>query len=149
MGQVEVGNQEIKEKAIAILNRFIMAEYDLTYTIASYLDRHLVFPLLEFLDLKKDIYNEDDLLKAKLDLLEKTNMVDFAMDIYKKLYKVDDVPQGIALNLNFKTLIANESRGTCFNNYCCLLILVIMFINCFRNERKKRISCCQVEGITN
>jgi len=47
---------------------------------------------LEFLDLKKDIYTEDDLLKAKLDLLEKTNMVDFAMDIYKKLHKTDEVP---------------------------------------------------------
>jgi len=70
-----------------------MAEYDLTQTVAQYLDRHLIFPLLEFLDLKKDIYSENDLLKAKLDLLaEKTNMVDFAMDIYKKLYKTDDVP---------------------------------------------------------
>jgi len=69
-----------------------MAEYDLTYTVASYLDRHLVFPLLEFLDLKKDLYSEDDLLKAKLDLLEKTNMVDFAMDIYKKLHKTEEVP---------------------------------------------------------
>jgi translation initiation factor 3 subunit E len=69
-----------------------MAQYDLTPVIAQYLDRHLVFPLLEFLDLKKDIYSEDDLLKAKLDLLEHTNMVDFAMDIYKKLHKTDDVP---------------------------------------------------------
>jgi len=70
-----------------------MAEYDLTQTVAPYLDRHLVFPLLEFLDLKKDLYPEEDLLKAKLDLVaEKTNMVDFALDIYKKLYKTDDVP---------------------------------------------------------
>jgi len=66
--------------------------YDLTQTISIYLDRHLVFPLLEFLDLKKDIYSEDDLLKAKLDLLAKTNMVDFAMDIHKKLFKTDEVP---------------------------------------------------------
>jgi len=58
--------------------------------LAGYLDRHLVLPLLEFLDLKKDIYSEDDLLKAKLELLEKTNMVDFAVDIYKKLHRTDD-----------------------------------------------------------
>lgn len=70
-----------------------MADYDLTRTIAQYLDRHLVFPLLEFLDMKKEPYSEDDLLKAKLDLLDKTNMVDFAMDIYKKLHKTDEVPQ--------------------------------------------------------
>jgi translation initiation factor 3 subunit E len=71
-----------------------MAQYDLTQIVAVYLDRHLVFPLLEFLDDKKDIYSEEDLLKAKLDLLaEKTNMVDFAMDIYKKLHKTEEVPQ--------------------------------------------------------
>jgi translation initiation factor 3 subunit E len=70
-----------------------MAEYDLTQTIAPYLDRHLVFPLLEFLDFKKDLYPEEDLLKEKLALLaDKTNMVDFAMDIYKKLYKTEEVP---------------------------------------------------------
>ena len=30
-----------------------MAEYDLTAKIGSYLDRHLVFPLLEFLTERK------------------------------------------------------------------------------------------------
>jgi len=70
-----------------------MAKYDLTATVAQYLDRHLVLPWLEFLDnFQKDSYSEEDLLKAKLDLLEKTNMVDFAMDIYKKLYKTEEVP---------------------------------------------------------
>ena len=74
-----------------------MADYDLTYVIGGYLDRHLVFPLLEFLDLKKNTNNnaDEDLLKAKLDLLEKTNMVDFAMDIYRKLNKTEEVPPGI------------------------------------------------------
>jgi translation initiation factor 3 subunit E len=70
-----------------------MADYDLTYVIGGYLDRHLVFPLLEFLDLEKNNADEG-LLKAKVDLLEKTNMVDFAMDIYRKLHKTEDVPQG-------------------------------------------------------
>lgn len=67
------------------------ANYDLTPTVSRYLDRHLVFPLLEFLD-GKQIYSETDLLKAKLDLLDKTNMVDFAMDIYKNLHNVEDAP---------------------------------------------------------
>jgi translation initiation factor 3 subunit E len=63
-----------------------MAKYDLTQTIATYLDRHLVFPLIEFLK-ENRIYGEKELLSAQLDLLSKTNMVDFAMDIHRKLHE--------------------------------------------------------------
>lgn len=69
-----------------------MAQFDLTNDLAKYLDRHLVFPLLEFLS-HKQMYDENDIQKGKIDLLEKTNMVDFAMDIYKHLYNKEDVPQ--------------------------------------------------------
>lgn len=68
-----------------------MAEYDLTQKIGQYLDRHLVFPLLEFLSAKQ-IYDEADMLKGKLELLSNTNMVDFAMDVFKQLYPEEDVP---------------------------------------------------------
>jgi eIF3 subunit 6 N terminal domain len=57
-------------------------EYDITTEVGNYLDRHLVFPLLEFLQLQ-GIYAEADILDAKLDLLSKTNMVDYAIDIHK------------------------------------------------------------------
>jgi len=70
-----------------------MADYDLTPRIAPNLDRHLVFPLLEFLQ-ERQLYPEEELLKAKIDLLNKTNMVDYAMDIHKSLYHTEDVPQG-------------------------------------------------------
>lgn len=62
-----------------------MAEYDLTTKVGKYLDRHLVFPLLEFLS-EREIYNERDLHQGKLELLSNTNMVDFAMDVHKTLY---------------------------------------------------------------
>jgi len=68
-----------------------MAEFDLTSRMGQYLDRHLVFPLLEFLAVK-EIYVDTDLLKGKLDLLKSTNMVDFAMDVYNALYPDQEVP---------------------------------------------------------
>ncbi|KAL6987149.1 Eukaryotic translation initiation factor 3 subunit E [Sarracenia purpurea var. burkii] len=69
-----------------------MANYDLTPRIAPHLDRHLVFPLLEFLQ-ERQLYPDEDILKAKIELLNNTNMVDYAMDIHKSLYHTEDVPQ--------------------------------------------------------
>ncbi|GAQ82532.1 translation initiation factor 3 subunit E [Klebsormidium nitens] len=66
--------------------------HDLVPKMSPYLDRHLVFPLLEFLQ-EKQVYPEEDILKAKIDLLGKTNMVDYGMDIHKALYRTEDVPE--------------------------------------------------------
>ncbi|KAK9881514.1 hypothetical protein WA026_016394 [Henosepilachna vigintioctopunctata] len=62
-----------------------MAKYDLTPYLSQYLDRHLVFPLLEFLS-AREIYDEREILKAKLDMLTKTTMVDYIIDVRKRLY---------------------------------------------------------------
>jgi len=64
----------------------------LTTKIGPYLDRHLVFPLLEFTE-QRGYYNETDLQRGKLDLLSNTSMVDFAMDVHKGLYPDQEVPQ--------------------------------------------------------
>ena len=69
-----------------------MAQHDLTSRVAPFLDRHLVFPLLEFLQ-DKALYSDDQILKAKIELLAKTNMVDYAMDIHKSLYHTEEVPE--------------------------------------------------------
>lgn len=79
-----------------ISSTFKMA-HDLTSKVAPFLDKHLVFPLLEFVQEAK-IYPEEDLSKAKLEILAKTNMVDYAMDIYKSLYN-DEEPKGLLLFL--------------------------------------------------
>lgn len=69
-----------------------MAAYDLTNKTTPYLDRHLGFPLMEFLSVR-DFYDKADLQRAKLDLLSKTNMVDFAIEIHESLNPDDPHPQ--------------------------------------------------------
>ena len=69
-----------------------MPEYDLTAKTAQYLDRHMIFPLLEFLSSRK-IYDEKSISIMKLDLLNNTNMVDFAVDCYRSLYSEEEIPE--------------------------------------------------------
>lgn len=64
-----------------------MAEHDLTNTVSAYFDRHLIFPLLEFLQVK-GIYPEEEMLNAKIALLSNTNMVDYELDLRKTLHQV-------------------------------------------------------------
>ena len=70
--------------------------WDLTTTLSPYLDLHMMFPLLEFVDdlISKKIlpYESSDVATARLSLLHTTNMVDYAMDIYKELHNVDEPP---------------------------------------------------------
>ncbi|XP_033645304.1 eukaryotic translation initiation factor 3 subunit E-A-like isoform X2 [Asterias rubens] len=73
------------------MREIIMAEFDLTTRIGQYLDRHLVFPLLEFLSVK-EIYNERDMLDGKLQLLSNTKMVDYIMDVFRGLHPDKEVP---------------------------------------------------------
>merc|ERR1712088_899312 len=61
-----------------------MAQWELTHQLSKYLDRHLVIPLLEFHSVKS-LYDEDDLVKARLDILSQTRMVDFYIEEYRKL----------------------------------------------------------------
>jgi hypothetical protein len=65
-------------------------EYDLTGVISKFLDRHLVFPILEFLS-QKQLYDGSDIEAAKLELGQKTNMVDFAVDVYQQLHGTTEV----------------------------------------------------------
>jgi len=62
-----------------------LAKYDLTHAHAKFLDLHLILPLMEFAQ-QNGLYNEEDIMKAKLELLGKTNMIDFMGDEHKKLY---------------------------------------------------------------
>lgn len=39
------------------------------------------------------IYNENEILQAKLDILNKTNMMDYVIEIYKQLNPDKEVPE--------------------------------------------------------
>jgi translation initiation factor 3 subunit E len=66
------------------------AEHDLTERVSQFLDKHLVFPLLEFLS-QKQIYDASEIEAAKMEVIEKTNMVDYAVDIYQQLHQTNEV----------------------------------------------------------
>ncbi|XP_042905894.1 eukaryotic translation initiation factor 3 subunit E-A [Parasteatoda tepidariorum] len=83
-----------------------MAKWDLTPKIAQYLDRHLVFPLLEFMSVK-EIYDERDMLLAKLDIVRNTKMIDFAIDCHKLLYPGTNIPEEL---LDKRAEVVSELR---------------------------------------
>ena len=71
---------------IALRESKIMGEqWDLTSSVSPYLDRHMMFPLLEFMDnliASKQIgYEADHVQAARLALLRPTKMIDYALDI--------------------------------------------------------------------
>jgi translation initiation factor 3 subunit E len=65
-------------------------QWDLTSKVSPYLDRHMVFPLLEYTDTliasKTVSYSSKDVAAARLNLLRPTHMVDYAIDVYKSLH---------------------------------------------------------------
>ncbi|KAI8377772.1 eIF3 subunit 6 N terminal domain-containing protein [Radiomyces spectabilis] len=82
------------------------AQHDLTQRMIPFLDRHLVFPLLEFLELK-EMYATDDLVKAKYDLFCQSNMVDFVAELYKRLHNTEKTPEDL-LEKKDKVLVQLE-----------------------------------------
>lgn len=52
-----------------------------------------VYRLCDSTNLLLQIYDENELLQAKLDILSKTNMIDYAIDIRKQLYPNFEVPE--------------------------------------------------------
>ena len=73
-----------------------------------FLDIHMVLPIFDWLEdskissffffsiehLNTQMYRENEIAKARLALLNNTNMVEYAMDEFKKIHKTEDVPEG-------------------------------------------------------
>jgi len=64
--------------------------WDLTPKVSPYLDLHMMFPLLEYVDslISSGLipFRAEDVAAARLSLLRPTHMVDYAMDIYRELH---------------------------------------------------------------
>jgi translation initiation factor 3 subunit E len=67
-----------------------LEQWDLTSKISPYLDRHMMFPLLEYLDglisAGTISYSSKDVAAARLALLRPTHMADYAIDMYKSVH---------------------------------------------------------------
>lgn len=70
-------------------------KHDLTHKIAPFLDVHLVFPLLEFLE-ENTAYDAAEVQRARLELLAPTNMVDYAIEIHAELTGSEEPPADMA-----------------------------------------------------
>lgn len=71
----------------------IANQYDLLPKLIPFLDRHLVFPLLEFSSGQED---EKDITRAKYELLKHTNMTDYVANLWQEMNDTDSVPDEFA-----------------------------------------------------
>jgi len=100
-------------------------QWDLTHRVSPYLDRHMVFPLLEYVDtlIEKKLvsYKSADVAAARLALLRPTHMVDYAIDIYKTINSDDvEVPEEMKLQKDQVYRDLEELRNGCkpFDDLC-------------------------------
>ncbi|XP_075224581.1 eukaryotic translation initiation factor 3 subunit e [Lycorma delicatula] len=107
-----------------------MANFDLTSKMVPYLDRHLVLTLLEYLTANK-IYDKNELLHIKLEVLDKTNLIDYAIDIYKALHNKDSEPSPEAVAMQQSFL---ERRQQVLNHLQVLQSEVTVILNLLRDE---------------
>ena len=78
-------------------NTELSEEYDLLPKLIPHLDRHLIFPLLEFVN--QGIPDGDDtseITKAKYELLKQTNMTDYVAQLWQELNDSDEPPNDAA-----------------------------------------------------
>lgn len=90
-----MSNDEAKVDASATAES-TASSWDLICKISPYLDLHMMFPLLEFVNscyYSLTSATSKEVAQARLALLRPTCMVDYAMDIYRELHQCEEVPQ--------------------------------------------------------
>lgn len=84
-GAQSQANTQLKPEDVA-------REHDLLQKLIPHLDRHLVFPLLEFISSQEDEAPEE-ITKAKYELLKQTNMTDYVANLWQDLHHTDEIPE--------------------------------------------------------
>lgn len=59
--------------------------------VLQHLDRHLIYPILEFYQ-ANGLHSEKEMLQAKFDLLQDTNMPGHCAELYKQIHGTEEVP---------------------------------------------------------
>jgi translation initiation factor 3 subunit E len=70
----------------------IAEEYDLLPKLIPHLDRHLIFPLLEF-QAGQEGDDMTEITKTKYELLKPTNMTDYVASLWQEINDSDEVPE--------------------------------------------------------
>ncbi|PNS21423.1 hypothetical protein CAC42_1202 [Sphaceloma murrayae] len=73
----------------------VAKEHSILPQIIPHLDRHLVFPLIQFLE-EEDEEPQPELIKLKFELLKATNMTDFVGDLDAQIHGHSERPQEYA-----------------------------------------------------
>lgn len=67
------------------------AAYDLSRKMAPFFDIHIMLFIFNWLE-KTNMYGPNEIAKARLELLRHTNMIGYAIDVYKELNGTDETP---------------------------------------------------------
>jgi len=97
-------------------------QYNLTPKIGQYLDLHMLLKILNFYE-KGELYDGNELLKAKIDLLSKTYMVAYATEEYQRLHNTKEEPEEMTKQ---KEMLMERHR----------VLLSRPFLGLFSEERK-------------
>ena len=70
----------------------IAEENNLLPKLIKHLDRHLIFPLLQFVA-EQEEGDSKEITKAKYELLKTTNMTDYVASLYTEIHDLDEAPK--------------------------------------------------------
>jgi len=72
---------EAKQTKLTLEQAAELVQYDLSMKMVPFLDRHLIFPVFNFLQ-ETGLYKQEAIQRAQLQLLAETNMIDWAIETY-------------------------------------------------------------------